>query len=165
MWLNPIMAGLLRSPFHALLSHNTMLFTVRGRKTGRPVTTPVNYVQRGDELLTVSFRSRTWWRNLRGGRPVELVLSGQRREADASVAETLSEVERGLEEIVARSPSYARPLGVALNAAGQPRREDLASAAATRVVVRTQLRDGLKAIDGPRGRRSARIGLKRDPGG
>jgi hypothetical protein len=57
MWFNPLMAGLLRSPLHALISHNTMLITVRGRKTGRALTTPVNYVRNDDELLTVSFRS------------------------------------------------------------------------------------------------------------
>jgi hypothetical protein len=83
MWFNPFMAGVLRSPFHGLLSHNTILITVCGKKTGRRLMTPVNYLRRGDELLTVSFRSRTWWRNLRGGAPVELLLAGTRRDAFA----------------------------------------------------------------------------------
>jgi deazaflavin-dependent oxidoreductase (nitroreductase family) len=105
MWFNPFMAGVLRSPFHGLLSHNTILITVCGKKTGRRLTTPVNYLRRGDELLTVSFRSRTWWRNLRGGAPVELLLAGTRRDAFASVAETDSEVGRALAELVSHSPS------------------------------------------------------------
>ena len=54
MWFNPIMASLLRSPLHRWLSRNTMLISVRGRKTGRMLTTPVNYVRVGDELLVVS---------------------------------------------------------------------------------------------------------------
>jgi deazaflavin-dependent oxidoreductase (nitroreductase family) len=140
MWFNPFMAGLLRSPFHALLSHNTMLITVRGRKSGRPVTTPVNYVRRGDELLTVSFRSRNWWRNLRGGRPVELVLSGRRRGAHASVAEADQEVGRRLAEIVAHNPGYARVLGIARDPAGRPQASDLARAASMRVIVTTTLK-------------------------
>ncbi len=140
MWFNPLMASLLRSPLHPLLSHNTMLITVRGRKTGRPVTTPINYVRRADELITVSLRSRSWWRNLRGGRTVELILSGRRREAYASVAETDPEVSRGLAEIVAQNPEYARVLGIARDEAGRPQASDLARTASTRVIVTTSLK-------------------------
>ena len=140
MWFNPIMAGLLRSPLHGLLSRGTMLITVRGRKTGRDVTTPVNYVRRGDELMTVSFRSRTWWRNLRGGRPVNLLLSGRRRDAFASVTEADAEVARGLAEIVGQKPGYARALGIALDSAGRPQPLDLARAATRRVLITTELK-------------------------
>jgi hypothetical protein len=140
MWFNPIMASLLRSPFHGLLSRNTMLITVRGRRTGRRMTTPVNYVRRGDELLTVSFRSRTWWRNLRGGpTPVELLLAGARRAGQATVVENEPEVEAGLADLIARSPGAARFLGVRLDAAGRPNAADLAHAARPRVVIRTWL--------------------------
>jgi hypothetical protein len=140
MWFNPIMAGLLRSPLHPLLSHNTILMTVRGRKTGRKVTTPVNYVRRGDELLTVSLRSRTWWRNLRGRQtPVELVLAGARRKGSASVDEAEAEVKRGLADVAAASPMMARALHLVPGADGAPRPEDLSEAAQSRVIVRTQL--------------------------
>jgi deazaflavin-dependent oxidoreductase (nitroreductase family) len=143
MWFNPIMASLLRSPFHGWLSHNTMLITVRGRKTGRPVTTPVNYFRDGDELLMVSFRSRTWWRNLRGHQaPVQLLLAGVRREATALVFESEADVNRGLAEIVARFPSMARPLGIGLDETGSPRLADLAQASQSRVIVRARLTPG-----------------------
>jgi len=137
MWFNPLMAGLLRSPLHRLLSHNTMLITVRGRKTGRAVTTPVNYVRRGDDLLTVSFRSRTWWRNLRGGRPVEIVLSGRRRQGFASVAESEAEVGRALTEIASRNPEFARAFGIDRDPAGRRQPSDVARAADTRVIITT----------------------------
>lgn len=140
MWFNPLMAGLLRSPFHPLLSHNTMLLTVRGRKTGRPVTTPVNFVRRGDDLLTVSFRSRTWWRNLRAGpTPVELLLAGARRSGRATVVEEDGEVEAGLTEVIARSPATARYMNVRLDPLGRPDPSDLARASRPRVVIRTRL--------------------------
>ena len=140
MWFNPIMAGLLRSPFHALISRNTMLITVRGRRSGRAVTTPVNYVRHGDELLTVSVRSRTWWRNLRGRQtPVELLLAGARRAATATVEETAAEVARGLAEVAAVSPMMARALQIGLDSAGRAHPEDLAAASSSRVIVRTRL--------------------------
>ena len=56
---NSFIAWLLRSPLHGLLSGNTLLITVTGRKTGRPITTPVNYVRDGDRLWVISNRDRT----------------------------------------------------------------------------------------------------------
>jgi deazaflavin-dependent oxidoreductase (nitroreductase family) len=140
MWFDPLMAGLLRSPLHALISRNTMLITVRGRKTTRALTTPVNYVRHNDELLTVSFRSRTWWRNVRGRpTPVEVRLAGARRTGRATVVESDAEVAAGLAQVIARSPATARYMGMKLGASGQPDVSDLARAARPRVVVRTVL--------------------------
>jgi hypothetical protein len=139
MWFNPIMASVLRSPFHGLLSQNTMLITVLGKRTGRRLTTPVNYFRRGDELLTVSLRSRKWWRNPRGGVLVGLLLAGYERKAFASVAESDSEIRRGLADIIASSPSMSRPLAIGLDQAGRPNPADLARASAKRVIVRARL--------------------------
>lgn len=139
MWFNPLMASILRSPLHRLVSGTTMLMTVRGRKSGRAITTPVNYVRHGEDLLTVSFRSRTWWRNLRDGAPVECWLRGKKRAGTASVLEAPAEVERGLADLVSGAPSFARPLGIGLDAAGRPRVPDLVRAAQNRVIVRTRL--------------------------
>ncbi len=91
-------------------------------------------------MLTVSLRSRKWWRNLRGGAQVGLVLAGREREAFASVAESDSEICRGLAEIIASSPSMARPLAIGLDEVGRPRPADLACASERRVIVRARLR-------------------------
>lgn len=142
MWFNVIMAGLLRSPLHGLLSKNTMLITVRGRKSGRELTTPVNYVRRGTDLLTVSLRSRTWWRNLRGrATPVVCLVAGENRSATATVVESTPEVEAGLAQLIAQAPSFARPLGIGLDASGRPIASDLTRSAQDRVFIRSQLTD------------------------
>lgn len=147
MWFNVVMAGILRSPLHGLLSGNTMLITVRGRKSGRELTTPVNYVRHGNDLLTVSFRSRTWWRNLRGRpTPIVCLVAGRERSGTATVVETTPEVEAGLSELIAQAPSFARPLGIGLDASGVPSPADLTRAAQDRVFIRTRLTDP----DGPR---------------
>lgn len=141
MWFNGIISFLLRSPLHGFVSRNTMLITVRGRKSGRPVTTPVNYVRSNGDLLSISLRSRTWWRNLRG-RPtsVDVRLAGRDRRAVAGVEEAAPAVADGLGELVAHAPSVARPLGIRLEH-GQPVRADLTRAARDRVIVRTRLED------------------------
>lgn len=77
MWYNSMMKWLLRSPLHGLISKNIMLLTYTGRKSGKVYTVPVNYVRQSDHLSVVSYRHRTWWRNLRGGAPVTLLIQGQ----------------------------------------------------------------------------------------
>jgi deazaflavin-dependent oxidoreductase (nitroreductase family) len=68
---------LLRSPLHGLGSGSFMLVTFSGRRSGRVYTIPVNYVRDGDVLLVVSYRHRTWWRNLRRGAPVTVRVKGE----------------------------------------------------------------------------------------
>ena len=41
---NPIVAGILRSPLHGVMSKSVMLLTYRGRRSGRIFTTPISYV-------------------------------------------------------------------------------------------------------------------------
>jgi deazaflavin-dependent oxidoreductase (nitroreductase family) len=139
MWFDPLMSAILKSPLHGMLSRSTMLITVRGRRSGARYTTPVNYVRNGRELITVSFRSRRWWRNLRGEANVTLRLRGADVEAQATATEDPAEVAEGLAALVRASPSYARHLGVGFDASGQPDPAGLARAAEGRVVVRAQL--------------------------
>ena len=84
---NIFVGGILRSPFHRLLSKNTMLITFTGRLSGKRYTTPVNYLLIGDVLSVVSQRDRTWWRNLRGGSLVTLQLNGEKVRGRAVVVE------------------------------------------------------------------------------
>src|SRR3954447_9985275 len=79
--VNPIVAALLRSPFHRILSRGVLLLTFTGRRSGRRISTPVNYTREGD-MLTV-FSTRSWWKNLRGA-TVAVVLEGHPRTARAT---------------------------------------------------------------------------------
>lgn len=83
--LNPLLAALLRSPAHALVSGRHALITVTGRRSGRRFTFPVWYRQQGDHVtIEVGWPERKhWWRNLREEAPVELVLRGVRRSGRA----------------------------------------------------------------------------------
>ncbi|MGE5642713.1 MAG: nitroreductase/quinone reductase family protein, partial [Byssovorax cruenta] len=61
---NDFISWVLRSPFHGMLSNSMMLITVTGRKTGKKYTTPVGYFRENGDLLVLTSRDRTWWRNL-----------------------------------------------------------------------------------------------------
>jgi deazaflavin-dependent oxidoreductase (nitroreductase family) len=136
---NQFMKATLRSPLHRLLSGGLALITVTGRKSGKPYTTPVNYLRRGDRLSIVSFRSRTWWRNLRGGAPVTLRLQGEDVKGWATVVEDYPAVAAALTDHLRQAPQYAKYLAVALDPTGQPQADDIAAAAQTRVVVHVKL--------------------------
>jgi deazaflavin-dependent oxidoreductase (nitroreductase family) len=138
MWYNPIMLWLLRSPLHGMLSGSTMVVTYTGRKSGKLFSTPVNYVRDGDVLWTISYRRRTWWRNLVDS-PVTLRLQGKDVTGVARAITGQQEVADCLMAHLRKAPQIARYIGVGLDASGQPRAEDVAEAAKTRVMVRVQL--------------------------
>ena len=76
--VNPLVRGLLRSPFHRVLSGRLALITVTGRRSGRTYTIPVGY-RRSDgrvEIVAGWPERKRWWRNLRGGAPVRIRLAG-----------------------------------------------------------------------------------------
>lgn len=82
-WYNRPIGWLLRSRFHRALSGSVLLLTYRGRRTGAPHTTPLNYARDGDTLLLLSPRAHSWWRNLREAQPVDVLLRGRRYHAIA----------------------------------------------------------------------------------
>src|SRR5206468_12338216 len=56
--LNPVVAWLLRSPLHPLLSGALMLLQVTGRRTGRRYWIPVGYQRDGSTITVLVSRAR-----------------------------------------------------------------------------------------------------------
>jgi deazaflavin-dependent oxidoreductase (nitroreductase family) len=140
MWYNPFLTTILRSPLHSLLSGNTLALTYTGRKSGQTYTTPVNYVRDGSRLLATSYRTRTWWRNLRGEVPVSLRLQGHEVKATGQAFEDEAVVTEALSAYLSKVPGWAKYFKVGLDASGQPDRNDLVRAAKERVMIQFQLR-------------------------
>lgn len=115
----PVVA-LLRSPLHGLLSRAVLLLTYTGRRSGRPVTVPVNYARDGGDLYIFSRRDRLWWRNLRGGAPVRVRLRGRDLPGRGDLCEGLACETRGLRALLRLSPSFRRASRVTLDAEGNP---------------------------------------------
>lgn len=144
MWFNPMLNWLLRSPLHKLISGNTMLIRYTGRKSGRVFTTPVNYYRLldsgGETLVTFSNPQRVWWRNLRGGAPVTLLLQGRTRQAQAEAIEDPASVEQSLRKYLEQQPGMARYFGVKLNPDGSLEEDSLHRSAGERVTVQTRIK-------------------------
>jgi hypothetical protein len=138
---NTFVGGILHSPFHRLLSKNTMLITFTGRVSGKRYTTPVNYLLIGDVLYVLSVRDRTWWRNLRGGGPVTLRLSGEKAHGWGDVVEDDEGIHQHLLTYLQEAPNLARYFGVGLDVNGQPDGEDVARASRSRVMVMIRLNE------------------------
>lgn len=110
-------AGLLRSPASGLLDGALLLLTVRGRRTGREYTFPVQYAEDGPALWVLPGRpdTKTWWRNLLEPARVGLHWRGQDLGGSARVLDGGREpwaVEAGLRAYLTRFPRTARRLGV-----------------------------------------------------
>lgn len=142
---NPTMKLLLRSPLHGLVSNSFMLVTFTGRRSGRVYTIPVNYVRDGDVVFVVSYRHRTWWRNLRRGAPVTVRVKGEDLTGvGEAIADDNEAVTAGLSAYLRKAPNYARYFRVTLDADGQPDPEEVARAAQDRVMIRIHLGQRLR---------------------
>jgi hypothetical protein len=139
MWYNPLLIAILRSPLHPLLSGNMLVITYTGRKSGRVYRTPVNYVRDGERWLTSSYRSRTWWRNLRGGVPVSLRVQGREVQATGLAIEDETLVAENLYAYLKPQPGLAKYFKIGLDANGQPDRDDVTRAAHERVMIQFHL--------------------------
>jgi deazaflavin-dependent oxidoreductase (nitroreductase family) len=124
---------ILRSPLHGMMSYRLLLITFTGRKSGKVFMTPISYVQQGETLLLGV--GGPWWKNLRGGATVQVLLRGKRR---VGVTEVLTE-EAGMAEayrrILAHNPMQGRFTQIRANADGHPNPEDIRRAIARGAVV------------------------------
>jgi deazaflavin-dependent oxidoreductase (nitroreductase family) len=136
---NDFMIWLLRSPLHGMLSNSMMLITIAGRKTGQKYTLPVNYYRENGSFWVLTSRDRTWWRNVRDGANVSLLLRRQPVRAFAETELESKSVERLLCEYLKHIPQGARSMGVRMQN-GTPNPDDIEHIAKDRLFVRVQPR-------------------------
>ena len=84
---NLIVAAVLPSPMHRLLSGTAVLLRYRGRKSGQLYTIPVQYARTDGELLlfVMGTARKQWWRKLRARPEVDVLLRGVWRRATARI--------------------------------------------------------------------------------
>jgi hypothetical protein len=139
MIYNGLISWLLRSPLHGLVSKSILLIEVKGRKSGKTISVPVNYIREGSTLWVTSQRQRKWWRNLIGGAALSMCLAGRNLKGKGRAITDVAEVGDGLLSYFRLAPHYAKYFGVKLDAAGQPDAQDCAKAAQERILVRIDL--------------------------
>jgi deazaflavin-dependent oxidoreductase (nitroreductase family) len=62
---NSLVASVLRSPLHRLLSGSTALIRYTGRRSGREIVTPVQFAQ-ADDVIVIAVghpEKKAWWHN------------------------------------------------------------------------------------------------------
>ena len=138
MWFNPMMVWLLKSPLHGMISKGVMLVSVTGRKSGKTISTPTNYLHDGNTLWVISWRDRKWWKNLRGGTDMRVLLAGRSVEGRGQVIEAEKEVAQSLFDYYRRVPKVAKYVEIGLDAAGLPVSADCKRAAQKLVVVKIE---------------------------
>jgi deazaflavin-dependent oxidoreductase (nitroreductase family) len=121
-----------------------LLITVRGRRSGRTYTLPVQFARTGATIYIVpgAPAHKTWWRNLRGGARVQLWLRGQHVAGSAEVIPGAADpgaVKEGLQVYLRRFPGMARMYHVRRGAGGILDPDDLRAAAARTVLVRMRI--------------------------
>jgi deazaflavin-dependent oxidoreductase (nitroreductase family) len=134
---NDFVKFFLRTPLHVFLG-NTMLITVTGCKTGKKYSTPVGFYRKDDSLWVMTSRDRTWWRNLKHGAPVSLLLRGKPLNAFAEAELDGKAVEEHLLDYIRQIPMAAKPLGIRMENKA-PNGDDVARVARDRLFVKIKL--------------------------
>jgi hypothetical protein len=142
-FLNPVMRCLLRSPLHAITSHNIGIVHFTGRKSGRKLNTPLSYTREGNIVRLLSNQSTRWWLNFRGeGVKVEMEIARQRYQGTAVLLEGDSEALReGVRRFIRALPRDAKVYGLKLAADGEVVEASLAKIAGQLILLEIRLHD------------------------
>ncbi|MDX2167143.1 MAG: hypothetical protein SF182_08775 [Deltaproteobacteria bacterium] len=137
---NWLIRAILRSPLHRGLSADLLVLAYTGPRSGRRFALPLSYAEH-DGRVYVCTRNSRWWRNLRGGAPVEVWLRGARRTARPTVLDAGSDEARlGLRLFVTKHPRTGELLyNVPSRADGRPLEADIAREVQRSTVVRIEL--------------------------
>jgi hypothetical protein len=134
--INPVMRLLLRSPLHWLLSNSLMLITFTGRKSGKKFTTPVRYIQAGDTVRCFTAAENQWWRNLRSGARVSLLVKGKLSDYQAqAIFDKPADIKKQLVSYLTLFPQDAAYHDIRLNKDKSLDEQDLEYAANNAIVV------------------------------
>jgi len=108
--LNPLVAAVLRSPLHFLLSRGLVLLTVTGRHSGRRYAIPVGYQRDGEDLVVMvsEAKKKQWWRNYYEPAQVAVRMRGVDRTGRAELVAPGSEEFRALAERTLRRVPWMR---------------------------------------------------------
>lgn len=141
--LNPVMTGLLRSPFHGIASANLCIFSYRGRRSGKPYSTPLSFMREGSTVRLLSSHNTRWWNNFLDG-PVDVEIEIARKTYRGRATTTVDDGDAfrdGVRAFLTAVPRDARVYGIKLDANRKPREEDVTSAAGHVVLVEIELAD------------------------
>jgi hypothetical protein len=134
---NIFISLLLRSPLHRPMSAYLALLTYTGRTSGRRYHLPCGYWREGSRVILVA--GNPWWKNLRGGAPVELCIAGEDLSGIATPVEDKVMAAEELMAFLQKMPRLATIYQARLTSDGQPDPASVKAAVDLQVVVRVAL--------------------------
>ena len=134
---NDFVKFFLRTPLRVFMG-DTMLITVTGLKTGKKYSTPVGFYRENGNLWVLTSRNRTWWRNVKNGAFVSLLLKGKTISGFAETELDECNVERHLSEYIQHIPLATKSLGIQVENK-TPNAEDIARVAKDKLFVKIKL--------------------------
>jgi hypothetical protein len=97
----------LHTPIHPLLSSRWASLEFTGRTSGKVFHTPIAYVREGDRVWITT--DSPWWKNLRDGAPVRLLIKLRAHVGTAHPVEDSDQAARRLRQILDAVPTLAYP--------------------------------------------------------
>lgn len=131
--MNRLPMLLLKSPLHGIVSRKLLVLTFTGRKSGTQYTLPVGYAREGDTVLIGA--AGPWWKNLRGGARVTVLLRGHEQTGSAEAVTDQAEMAPLYHTLLAQNPTHGRFVSIRREADGMPNADDLARAVRRGVAV------------------------------
>jgi len=126
--INPVVKGVLCSPIHGLMSHNTMLLRFSGRRSGRVFELPVSYAELDGTIYGFTALSGQWWRNFEGQGHASMRICGKVLDARVDVLlPSEVDLQDRFEAFLRKVPRDARAAGIKMEG-NRPIRTDVASA-------------------------------------
>ena len=113
---NSLVATVLRSPLHRVLSGSTALIRYTGRRSGREIVTPVQFAQ-ADDMVVIAVghpETKTWWHNFETERDLDVLVRRTWRAMSGLAidrADDADAIEPFLHTYLDRFPRAARVLG------------------------------------------------------
>lgn len=142
--INPLVTGVLSSPLHRLMSGNTMILAMRGRKSQRRIQTPISYRQvNALTLHCFTGLGSRWWRNLKDNPQVEVLINGGWQQGRAIVEiEPPEAIAPHLADFLRAVPRDAPHSGVSLGPDGEPDSGQVLLASHQHVLIQINLKSG-----------------------
>lgn len=135
--INPFVSLIARSFLHFLISHQLLVISFNGRKSGKNFLIPVSYHKHGSSYTCVTLRSNIWWRNLKEKSSTKIWLKGKLVTAAVTLEFNDNQIiEDSLRNLVTNNPIDAFFAKIKLQKDGSPVQEDLIEAAKLHTVLR-----------------------------
>ena len=93
-----------------LVCDSLAIGALKGRKTGKAISTPVNVIPDGHAYIVLSTRNRSWWRNLKNGASAQLHIGGQDFTVQGEIIEEKKEVIGGISSMIPTSLALAQSI-------------------------------------------------------